>query len=135
MEDTSKITELTAFINHQLEDNIHLVVVRDMVLTKAHYEELFDVQMKLSRNEKIGIIVDPRSVKMLTREAGMYLRDKMPDIMWGIVVMPKTEIARMVITFFIKVMKPNFPIKSSADINSAKKWLKDMTTDKQISTS
>lgn len=128
MEDTSKITELTAFINHELEDNIHLVIVRDMVLTKAHYEELFDIQMKLSGNKKIGMIVDPRSVKMLTREAGIYARNKIPDIMWGVVVMPKTDIARMIVTFFIKVMKPTFPIRTFLDLNEAKNWLKEMYT-------
>lgn len=126
MEDRSKITELTAFVNHELEDNIHLVVVKDMILTKAHYEELFELQMKLSGNKKIGMIVDPRSVKMLTREAGIYARNKIPDIMWGVAVIPKTDIARMVVTFFIKVMKPTFPIRTFLDLNEAVIWLKEM---------
>jgi hypothetical protein len=126
LEDRSKITELTAFVNHELEDNIHLVVVKDMILTKAHYEELFELQMKLSGNKKIGMIVDPRSVKMLTREAGIYARNKIPDIMWGVAVIPKTDIARMVVTFFIKVMKPTFPIRTFLDLNEAVIWLKEM---------
>ena len=126
MENNNKETELSEFFLTGLEPDLHHVVCKDVVLTKNGYEELFNAIMLLSGNKKVRMLCDLRSVKMITREGGQYARTAFADCLSAAGMVAQTPVARMVITFFLVVMKPEFPVKVFSDFESAEAWLKQL---------
>lgn len=115
--------ELEGFYFSEIEPGLHKVVCKDIVLTKDHLEELYQTQINLSDSKKVAMLVDMRSVKMFTREGGNYARLNAPSYILGAAMIAQTSIARMVINFFIYVMKPEFPLMVFSDFETATKWL------------
>lgn len=119
----SEEIELAGFFLREMEPDIYFIVCKNVVMTKDYYEELFNAIIRLSGNKKVGLIVDLRSIKMVTYDGGQYARKAFTECLWGAAMVAQTSIARMVVNFFMSVMKPDFPMKAFNDFNSAKKWL------------
>lgn len=118
-----KEMELEGFFFSEMEPGLHKVVCKDIILTKNHLQELHQTQIGRAGNKKVAMLVDLRSVKMFTLEGGNYAKQNAPTYIMGAAMVAQTYIARMVIDFFINVLKPEFQLRVFSDFETASNWL------------
>ncbi|MCF8077040.1 MAG: hypothetical protein K9K87_12850 [Desulfotignum sp.] len=78
-----------AFYLNGLGPELHLVVCKNIVISKDHYEELVNRQKLLSENKKVGMIGDLRSSKMFTYNGGQYAKTTFEERVWGAAMVAK----------------------------------------------
>jgi len=115
---------MRAFDVTVIEPHIHLVEVKNVVIHPEDYQQLFDAMMALSHGRKVWVLTETNAVKMVTRAARLYAYERGPEVLEGAAMVITTDIARMVISFFMQIGKVPFQMNVFGTRKEAMNWIK-----------
>lgn len=116
---------MRAFDVTVIEPHIHLVEVKNVVIHPEDYRQLFDAMMGLSNGRKVWALTETNAVKMVTRDARLYAYGRGPEVLEGAAMVINTDIARMVISFFMQIGDVPFQMRAFGSRKEAMDWIKD----------
>ena len=118
---------MRAFDLTVVEPTIHLVEVKNVVVQPEDCKQLFDAMMELSNGKKVWVLGEANAVKMVTRTARLYIYERGSEVLHGAAMVVNTDIARMVISFFMQIGEVPFSMKVFENRNKAIQWIKEHT--------
>ena len=118
---------MRAFDLTVVEPTIHLVEVKNVVVQLEDCRQLFDAMMELSNGKKVWVLGEANAVKMVTRTARLYIYERGSEVLHGAAMVVNTDIARMVISFFMQIGEVPFSMKVFENRNMAIQWINEHT--------
>lgn len=115
--------ETDALYIHEVESDVHYVVMKDKEITRSVFQDMLEAHIKLSEGKKVFVISDHSRANHMTREALFFARQHAPQVVHTLVLINKNKVARMLSDFFVKVVRPPFDTKLVEDYDSAISWI------------
>jgi len=115
---------MRAFDVTVIGQDIQLVEVKNVVIHPDDYRQLFDSMMEFSNGRKVWVLTETNAVKMVTRSARHYAYERGPEVLEGAAMVINTDIARMVIAFFMQIGTVPFSMETFKDRAQAMRWIK-----------
>lgn len=114
------------------ENELLSVTIRDGILYGIYKVEALDLdgaiaatefRKKISGDRILPALADVSSLKSVSREAREYFAKEAGEDMKAIAVLIKNPVTRMMVNFFMKFNKPDYPIRFFTARHEAVAWL------------
>lgn len=123
--------ETDALFVHELEADVHYVVMKNKAISRTVFQEMFEAHLTLSNEEKVFVISDNSKIKSMNIEAMRFAKNHGNQICHALILVNSNKITRTLSDFFIRVVKPSIPTKLVKDFESALSLVEELKKDKQ----
>ncbi|MCK4763576.1 MAG: STAS/SEC14 domain-containing protein [Candidatus Aminicenantes bacterium] len=94
-------------------------------VTLDDMKEIIAAQFEFTKEKKVPLLVDMRTIKSTTRDARVYASsEKTEDAVSAVALLVSSPVSKVLGNFFIGVNKPPYPRKLFTSETNAVEWLK-----------
>ena len=129
--EVTRVIETSGFNTYILEPDVVINEVAVEVLTIKHIDDLFKEMKKINNGEKFWVISVLDKIKSVDRKTAMYANDHAKEFLHGNASIVNTYVAKMIIQFFIRIVKPDWHFNAFTNFQDARQWIEHKRQENQ----
>jgi len=123
--------ETDALFVHELEPDVHFVVMKDLAITREVFQKMLEAHISLSGGKKVYVISDHHKAQTMERETMMFAKNHAEQVCHTLILVNRNKIARIISEFFLNVVKPPFKTIMVEDFDAAIDRVKELKNEEQ----
>ncbi|WP_406825282.1 STAS/SEC14 domain-containing protein [Pedobacter sp. KACC 23697] len=106
------------------DDGILISYSKSVLRTVENIKANIKLVQKITNNKKVPLLIYLKNSPVPDKETRKFSTEQLPQIYKAMAMVSKPGLAQLVMKILFKIQNPPIPMKSFADDQKAKEWLK-----------
>ena len=117
--------ESKGFRHYMLDHDLMYVEIVSNLLSEKEFSDLEELMKKEINGQPVWVISNLDHIVMVTRDGFIKANTKAENLIHGNVSIVRTKVAKMIVEFFMKIVRPDWPFGIVTNFEDARNWIED----------